>query len=92
MIMIDKKKKLVLVQDIVSSLKNEGIVMTPNAIGTRLRNSMLKLAEESCKALGIEMEQEQLERISTSRAFQEAVANILCEEKLTQEVNSEHRT
>lgn len=59
--------------------------MTPNAIGTRLRNSMLKLAEESCKALGIEMEQEQLERISTSRAFQEAVANILCEEKLSQE-------
>jgi len=73
----DKQKKLVLVQDVVDSLQKKGITMTPNAVRARLKSSMFKLAEESCRALGVEMDAEELERISASRAFQEAVAAVL---------------
>jgi hypothetical protein len=75
--MNDKQKKLVLVQEVVDTLEKKGVTLTPNAVRARLKSSMLKLAEESCKALGVDMDAEQLERISASRAFQEAVASVL---------------
>jgi hypothetical protein len=75
--MNEKKKKLALIQEIVESLAKRGIVMTPNSARSRLRSVMHKLAEESCEALGIEMDSDRLEQISSSRAFQEAIANIL---------------
>lgn len=73
----DKQKKLMLVQDMVDVLEKKGVTLTPNAVRARIKSSMLKLATESCKALGVEMDDEQLERISASRAFQEAVASVL---------------
>lgn len=78
--MNEKQKKLVLVQDMVNSLEKKGIVISSSAVRSRLRASMYKLAQESCKALGIDMNSEQIERISNSRLFQEAVASVLKEE------------
>ncbi len=78
--MNEKQKKLVLVQDMVNSLEKQGIVISSSAVRSRLRASMYKLAQESCKALGIDMNSEQIERISNSRLFQEAVASVLKEE------------
>ena len=73
-------KKLVLINDIVSKLKSEGVSLTPNAVRARLKNAMQHLAEESCRALGAEVDDEELERIASSRTFQEAVASMLQEE------------
>jgi RNA polymerase primary sigma factor len=73
----DKPAKLMLVNELVDNLQKSGTTITPNAVRARLKIAMLKLAEESCNALGIEMDSEQLEKISTSRAFQEAVASVL---------------
>jgi hypothetical protein len=75
----EDKIKLTLVQDIVSALEKGGVTLTPNAVRSRLKASMLKLAEESCRALGVDMDAEQLERVSASRTFQEAVASVLVE-------------
>lgn len=80
--MNDKQKKLMLVQDVVTILERKGVTLTPNAVRARLKSSMFKLAEESCKALGVEMDPEQLERISASRAFQEAVASVFADDDI----------
>jgi hypothetical protein len=73
-------KKLALVADIAADLEKEGVTLTPNAVRARLRVAMLRLAQESCRAMGAEVEEEELERIAGSRAFQEAVASLLVEE------------
>lgn len=73
-------KKLALINDIASKLESEGVSLTPNAVRARLRNAMIQLADESCRALGAEVDEEELERIAGSRAFQEAVASMLNEE------------
>jgi len=73
-------KKLTLVADISADLEKEGITLTPNAIRARLRGAMLHLAKQSCRALGAEVGEEELERIAGSRAFQEAVASLLVED------------
>lgn len=74
-------KKLALINDIVSKLESEGVSLTPNAVRARLKNAMQHLAEESCRALGADLDEEELERIAGSRAFQEAVASMLQEEE-----------
>jgi 1,2-phenylacetyl-CoA epoxidase catalytic subunit len=73
-------KKLTLINDIASKLESEGISLTPNAIRARLRNAMIQLANESCRALGAEVSDEDLERIAGSRAFQESIASMFNEE------------
>ncbi len=73
-------KKLALVADIATELEKEGVTLTPNAVRARLRTAMLHLAGESCRAMGAEVEEEELERIAGSRAFQEAVASLLVED------------
>ncbi len=73
-------KKLALVADISTELEKEGVMLTPNAVRARLKNAMLHLAGESCRALGADVEEEELERIAGSRAFQEAVASLLVED------------
>jgi hypothetical protein len=73
-------KKLALIGDIVSKLETEGVSLTPNAVRARLKNAMMHLAEESCRALGAEVNEDELERIASSRAFQEAVASMLQDE------------
>lgn len=75
-------KKLALIPDVVSKLEAEGVSLTPNAVRARLRTSMRALAEESCKALGVEMDDEKIEEIAGSRAFQEAVASLLNEDDI----------
>ncbi len=79
--MIANGKKLALITDIASKLETEGVSLTPNAIRARLRQAMLRLAEESCRALGADVSEDELERIAGSRAFQEAVASMLQEEE-----------
>lgn len=74
-------KKLALIGDIASQLESEGVSLTPNAVRARLKGAMLRLAEESCRALGADVDEEELERIAGSRAFQEAVATMLQEEE-----------
>lgn len=74
-------KKLALINDIASKLESEGVSLTPNAVRARLRNAMLRLAEESCRALGANVDEDELERIAGSRAFQEAVASMLQDEE-----------
>jgi hypothetical protein len=77
---MSSKKKLMLVGDIAHSLESEGVaILTPNAVRARLKSAMLHLATESCKALGAEVNDAELERVATSRAFQEAVAVLLHE-------------
>lgn len=73
-------KKLALVADIAAALEKEGVTLTPNAVRARLRLAMLQLADESCRAMGAEVDEDELERIAGSRAFQEAVASLLTEE------------
>lgn len=73
-------KKLALINDIISTLESEGVSLTPNAVRARLKGAMLRLAEESCRALGAEVSEDELERIAGSRAFQEAVASMLQED------------
>lgn len=70
-------KKLTLINEIVTQLEQEGITLTPNAVRARLKIAMRRLAEESCTALGAEINEEELERVASSRAFQEAVASVL---------------
>lgn len=74
-------KKLALINDIASQLETEGTPLTPNAIRARLKGAMLHLAQESCRAIGADMDDEEMERIASSRAFQEAVASLLHEEE-----------
>ena len=74
-------KKLALINDIASKLELEGVSLAPNAVRARLRKAMLRLAEESCRALGANVHEDDLERIASSRAFQEAVASMLQEEE-----------
>jgi hypothetical protein len=74
-------KKLAVVAEIAADLEKEGVVMTPNAVRARLRTAMLHLAHESCKALGADVQEEELERIAGSRAFQEAVSSLLYEDE-----------
>jgi len=74
------EKKLALVADIVSNLEKEGVTITPNAVRAKLRTAMLRLAHESCRAMGADVDEDELERIAGSRAFQEAVASLLIEE------------
>jgi len=73
-------KKLALVADISTELEKEGVMLTPNAVRARLKGAMLHLAGESCRALGADVEEDELERIAGSRAFQEAVASLLTED------------
>lgn len=73
-------KKLAPVADIATELEKEGVTLTPNAVRARLRLAMLHLVGESCRAMGTEVEEEELERIAGSRAFQEAVASLLVED------------
>lgn len=73
-------KKLALVGDIATSLEKEGVTLTPNAVRARLRLAMLHLASESCRAMGAEVDEDEIERIAGSRSFQEAVASLLVEE------------
>lgn len=73
-------KKLALINDIASKLESEGVSLTPNAVRARLRNAFMTLAQESCRAVGAEVDEDELERIASSRAFQEAVASLLNEE------------
>lgn len=74
-------KKLALINDIASKLESEGVSLTPNAVRARLKAAMVHLAGESCRAVGAEVDDEELERIASSRAFQEAVASLLLEEE-----------
>jgi hypothetical protein len=79
---MNSKQKLMLIQDIVNSLEKSGVTLTPNAVRARIKNTMFRLAEESCKAMGIDMDNEQLQRIAASRAFQEALASVLIGEDI----------
>lgn len=74
--------KLLLIQDIVNALEKKGTILTPNAVRTRLKSSMMKLAQESCSALGLDIDDEQLERISASKHFQEALVSVLSEDDI----------
>lgn len=74
--------KLLLIQDIVNTLEKKGTILTPSAVRNRLKSSMLKLAEESCKALGLDIDDDQLDRISASKHFQEALASVLTEDDI----------
>lgn len=74
-------KKLALINDIADKLESEGMSLTPNAVRARLKIAMLRLAEESCRALGADVDEDELDRIAGSRAFQEAVASMLVEEE-----------
>ncbi len=73
-------KKLALINDISERLQAEGVSLTPNAVRARLKAAMLHLAGESVRALGADVDEDELERIAGSRAFQEAVASMLNEE------------
>jgi PBP1b-binding outer membrane lipoprotein LpoB len=74
-----KRKKLMLAEEIVQKLENEGIDLTTNAVRNRMRNSFQLLANDMCQAMGIEADEDKIESFSSSRSFQEALANILSE-------------
>ena len=76
-------KKLSLAADIAAELEKEGVTLTPNAVRSRLRISMLHLARESCRAMGADIKEEEIERIAGSRAFQEAMASLLVDDDIT---------
>ncbi len=78
---MNNQKKLVLPADIAATLAIEGVTLTPNAVRSRLKETMVFLVEESCKALGVDVDDDELERIAGSRAFQEAVASLLNHEE-----------
>lgn len=69
-----------MVTDIAAVLEKEGITLTPGAIRARLKSSMTFLAERSCDAIGVELDEEEVERIGGSRSFHEAVAAMLEDE------------
>lgn len=77
-----KRKKLMLVEDIVQELAEQGVDLTTNAVRNRMRNTFQILANDMCNALGVEMNEEKIESFSSSRSFQEALANILNERNI----------
>lgn len=69
--------KLVLAEDISDELARRGNPMATNAVRARLRRAMRLLAEETCRAMGEEVDEDALDRASASRQFQEAAAHAL---------------
>lgn len=74
-----KRKKLMLAEEIVQALETEGVELTVNAVRNRMRNSFQMLANDMCQAMGIDADEDKIESFSSSRSFQEALANILSE-------------
>lgn len=71
------KRKLVIVDDITKKLESEGVVLTVNTVRTKLKSGMLKLATRACQSLGLDIPEEEIERISKTKQFHEAIAAFL---------------
>lgn len=80
--MKEDRSKLMLIPDMLKRLQELGVDMTPNACRKRLRVAMTSLAQASCLALGVELDEDELERVAGGRVFQEALANVLAGEDI----------
>ena len=71
--------KLMLVKDIAERMRARGHVVSDTCIKNSLRNSMAVLVGEIEVALGVDVAEEDIETIGSSKEFQEAVSSMLAD-------------